>query len=624
MWLGLWDVRHENMKGGTMKKILQGNEAIARGAWEAGVTVGCAYPGTPSSEIMVELSRFNEIYTEWSPNEKVAVEVAHGASVAGGRAIACMKHVGLNVASDPFMTISYTGVKAGLVIVVADDPSQHSSQNEQDSRNWTRFAKVPMLEPGDAQECKDFTKIAFDMSERFDVPVLLRGETRVSHSDSPVELGERKESAIRKGLEQKDSPKYVMVPANAKPKRVAIEDRTAKLAEYADTDFPYNTMEINDPSIGFISSGVSYLYTKEVFPDYSFLKLGMVWPLPKKMIAEFFIKVKKVIVVEELDPFFETEIRAMGYKIWHGKDLIPAIGELSTGTVEQSLSKAVTGKSNKAPRVLIKPEDLPKRPPNLCAGCSHRPLFYALKKLGLFVFGDIGCYALAAAPPLSAMHFSTCMGASIGGAYGAGKVLGREGLGKICAVLGDSTFLHGGIGPLIDTVYNKGYSTTIILDNRITAMTGQQETAGTGFTIRGEPASMIDYEQLVRAVGVKNVRKVDPYRIKETMDIVREEVDRDEASVIITENSPCMLLRRAKPLEKFKYPFLAVDVDTCRGCKVCLEINCPAISWREGEGQTKDGHKRKGTAFINKDQCVGCDVCTQVCKFEAIVAGGAQ
>jgi indolepyruvate ferredoxin oxidoreductase, alpha subunit len=607
-----------------MKKILQGNEAIARGAWEAGVTVGCAYPGTPSSEIMVELTKFNEIYTEWSPNEKIAVEVAHGASVAGGRAIACMKHVGLNVASDPFMTISYTGVKGGLVIVVADDPSQHSSQNEQDSRHWTRFAKVPMLEPADSQECKEFTKIAFDMSERFDVPVLLRGETRVSHSDSPVELGERKESAIKKGLNKKDAPKYVMVPANAKPKRVVIEDRTAKLAEYADTQFPYNTMEINDPAIGFISSGVSYLYTKEVFPHYSFLKLGMVWPLPKKMIAEFFKKVKKVIIVEELDPFFETEIRAMGYKVWHGKDLIPVIGELSTGTIEQCLSKAVTGKAYKTPKVLIRPEDLPRRPPNLCAGCSHRPLFYALKKLGLFVFGDIGCYGLGAAPPLSAMHFSTCMGAGVGGAYGAGKILGKEGLGKICAVLGDSTFLHSGIGPLIDTVYNKGYSTTIILDNRITAMTGQQETAGTGFTIRGEPASMIDYEQLARAVGVQNVRKVDPYNIKKTMEVVQEEVDRDEASVIITENSPCMLLRRAKPLEKFKYPFLAVDDDTCRGCKVCLEINCPAISWRAGEGQTKDGHKRKGTAFINRDQCVGCDVCTQVCNFEAIVAGGVQ
>ena len=604
-----------------MKKILQGNGAIARGAWEAGVNVACAYPGTPSSEILAEIAQYDEIYTEWSPNEKVALEVAHGASLAGGRAIACMKHVGLNVAADPLMTISYTGVKGGLVIVVADDPGQHSSQNEQDSRNWTRFGKVPMLEPGDSQECKDFTKIAFDISERFDTPVLLRGETRVSHCDSPVELGERRESTIPKGLDQKDTPKYVMVPMYARVKRVAIEERTAELSKYGDTEFPFNTMEINDTSIGFISSGVSYLYTKDVFPRYSFLKLGMVWPLPKKMIADFARKVKKLVIVEELDPFLETEIKAMGIKIWHGKDLIPTIGELTPAIVEQTLSRAVTGKKYVAPKVRVKPEDLPRRPPNLCAGCSHRPLFYALKKLGLYVFGDIGCYALAVAPPLSAMHASTCMGAGVGGAFGAGKVLGKEGLGKICAVLGDSTFLHSGITPLMDAVYNKGYSTTLILDNRITAMTGQQETAGTGFTIKGEPSSMVDYEELVRAVGVKHVRKVDPYNLKETMEVVKEEVSRDDASVIITVNSPCMLLRRAKPLEKFKNPVYAISTDNCRGCKMCLEVNCPAISWREAASQTKDGHRRKGTVYINPDQCVGCEVCLQICKYKAIIPG---
>lgn len=604
-----------------MKKILQGNEAIARGAWEAGVTVGCAYPGTPSSEIMAEIARYKEIYAEWSPNEKVAVEVAHGASLAGGRAMACMKHVGLNVASDPLMTISYTGVKGGLVIVVADDPGQHSSQNEQDSRHWTRFGKIPMLEPGDAQECKGFTKIAFDLSERFDTPVLVRGETRVSHCDSPVELGERKESTIERALHQKDTPRQVMVPMYSRVRRVFVEERIGRMSEYADKGFPYNKMQIKDPSIGFIASGVSYLYTREVFPQYSFLKLGMVWPLPWKMIDKFFKSVKKVIVVEELDPFFETEIRARGYKVWHGKDLIPSIGELSPSIVRQSLTKAVTGKAYHAPRVVVKPEDLPRRPPNLCAGCSHRPLFYALKKLGLFVFGDIGCYALAVAPPLSAMHASTCMGAGLGGAYGAGKVLGSKGLGKICAVLGDSTFLHSGITPLLDTAYNKGYSTTIILDNRITAMTGQQETPGTGFTIKGEPANMVDYEQLVRAAGIKHVRKVNPYNLKETMEVIKEEVERDDASVVITENSPCMLLRRAKPLDKFAQPVYAVDTEKCRGCKMCLEINCPAISWQEGEGATKDGHKRKGTVYINADQCVGCDVCGQVCKFEAIVPG---
>jgi indolepyruvate ferredoxin oxidoreductase alpha subunit len=601
-----------------MKRILQGNEAIARGAWEAGVTVGCAYPGTPSSEIMAELSKYGEVYTEWSPNEKVAMEVGHGASLAGGRALVCMKHVGLNVAADPFMTISYTGVKGGLVVAVADDPGQHSSQNEQDSRHWTRFAKVPMLEPADSQECSDFTRIAFDLSERFDTPVLVRSETRVSHCDSPVELGERKEASVPKGLER-NAPKQVMVPMYARVRRILVEERIGKLALFADGEFPFNAIELNDPSIGFIASGVTYLYTKELFPQYSFLKLGMVWPLPAKRIAEFFQKVKKVIVVEELDPFFETEIRAMGYKVRHGKDLIPAIGELTPTVIEQSLSKAVTGKSPKPSKALLKTEDLPKRPPNLCAGCSHRPLFYALKKLRLFVFGDIGCYALAVAPPLSAMHASTCMGAGVGGAYGAGKVLGREGLGKICAVLGDSTFLHGGIGPLMDAVYNGGYSTTIILDNRTTAMTGQQEHPGTGYRIHGDPAAAVDYEQLARAVGVKHVRMIDPYNIKETMNVIREEVNRDEASVIITKNSPCMLLRRDKPRGRFQHPFYQVDDETCMGCRLCLEINCPAISWLPNPSVSKSGRKRKGTAFINRDQCVGCEICGQICEFDGII-----
>jgi indolepyruvate ferredoxin oxidoreductase, alpha subunit len=602
-----------------MKKILQGNEAIARGAWEAGVTVGCAYPGTPSSEILTELSRFPEVYTEWSPNEKVAMEVGHGASVAGGRTLVCMKHVGLNVAADPFMTISYTGVKGGMVVVVADDPGQHSSQNEQDSRHWTRFGKVPMLEPSDSQECSDFTRIAFDISERFDTPVLLRSETRVSHCDSPVELKDRKESKVPKGLDKKDAPKQVMVPMYARVRRVLVEERIGKLAAYAEEEFPYNSIEINDPSIGFIASGASYLYTRDLFPQYSFLKLGMVWPLPKKLIAEFCKKVQKVIVVEELDPFLETEIRAMGLSVHHGKDLIPPIGELTPTIIEKALVKTVTGRDCVEAAVSVQTEELPKRPPNLCAGCSHRPLFYALKKLGVFVFGDIGCYGLAVAPPLSAMHFSTCMGAGVGGAFGAGKVLREQGLGKICAVLGDSTFLHSGIGPLMDAVYNGGYSTTIILDNRITAMTGQQEHPGTGFTIKGDPAATVDYEQLAKAVGVKHIRIVDPYNIKETIEVIREEVNRDEASVIITKNSPCMLLRRAKPRERFAHPYFSVDEDNCMGCRLCLDINCPAISWAPGPGQTKAGKKRKGTSHINQDQCVGCAICTQICEFEAIV-----
>jgi len=600
-----------------MKEIMQGNSAIARGAWEAGVKVAAAYPGTPSSEILREIAeKYPEIYAEWAPNEKVAVEVASGAAIAGARSMASMKHVGMNVAADPFMTLAYTGIKGGLVIVVADDPNVHSSQNEQDSRNWARFAKVPMLEPADAQECKDFIKIAFEISEQFDTPVLVRTETRVAHSDSPVVLEERKESPIPLGLDRKEAPKYVMVPINVRVRRKFVEERMKKLESYADT-FKYNTMEINSREIGVITSGVSYLYTREVFPQYSYLKLGMVWPLPKKMIANFYKKVKKVIVVEELDPFLETEIKALGYKVFHGKDLIPNMYELSPEIVEQSLK----GKAYKPPKIRVKPEDLPRRPPNMCAGCSHRPLFYALKKLGAFVFGDIGCYTLATAPPLQALHSCVCMGASIGEAHGAMKALGKDGMGKVCAVIGDSTFLHGGVGPLMDVVYNKGNSTTIILDNRITGMTGHQEHPGTGFTARGEPTHMVDYEELGKALGVKSIRKINPYNIQQTMEVVKEEMEKDEPSLIICENSPCIMLRRAKPLEKFAHPVYVINKEKCRGCKMCLEIGCPAISWEEGEGMTVDGHKRKGTVFINKDICVGCEVCAQICKFDAIVPG---
>ena len=604
-----------------MEKILQGNYGIARGAWEAGVKVACAYPGTPSSEILnaITAQYKDDIKTEWSPNEKVAVEVAIGASIAGARAIAPMKHVGLNVASDPFMTLAYTGVKGGLVIVVCDDPYAHSSQNEQDSRNWARFAKVPMLEPADSQECKEFTKIAFDLSERFDTPVLLRSETRVSHSFSPVKLEERKESVVPLGLDVKESTKFTMVPVNVRVRRLFVEERMKKLADFAD-EFKYNLMEINDKEYGVITNGVSYNYTKEVFPNYSYLKLGMVWPLPRKLLAKFFKTVKKVIVVEELDPFLETEIRAMGFKVFHGKDLIPSVYELSPEIVEKSLK----GKRYKAPKDRIPAEELPKRPPNMCPGCSHRALFYGLKKLKLFVFGDIGCYTLATAPPLSALHSCICMGAGIGGAFGASKALGKEGLGKACAVLGDSTFLHGGIAPLMDVVYNKGNSTTIILDNRTTGMTGLQEHAATGYTIAGEPTTSVDFETLVKALGVEHVRKVDPYNLKESMDVIKEEVERDAPSVIITANGPCMLHRREK--RQFEHPFYSIDFDKCRGCTMCLEIGCPAISWKEvseDQALTKDGHKRKGVVSINRLMCAGCGLCSQICKFEAIVPGKA-
>jgi len=597
-----------------MKEIMQGNAAIARGAWEAGVKVAAAYPGTPSSEILKDVAdNYPEIYAEWSPNEMVAVQVAAGAALAGARAMASMKHVGMNVASDALMTLAYTGIKGGLMIVVADDPNVHSSQNEQDSRNWARFGKVPMLEPGDAQECYEFTKASFDISEKFDTPVLLRTVTRIAHADSLVQTGKRVESKMPLGLDPKEAPKYVMVPAHVRPRRKAVEERMRKLEAFADKT-KLNKMEINSKSVGIIASGSAYMYAKEVFPEYSFLKLGMVWPLPKKMIADFFKQVKKVMIIEELDPFFETEIKAMGYNIFHGKDIIPNMYELSPEIVEQ----AVKGKAYKAPKVRVKPEDLPRRPPNLCAGCSHRPLFYALKKLGAFVFGDIGCYTLAVAPPISALHTTICMGAGGGMVHGAMKAMGKDALGKMVAVLGDSTFLHSGLAPLMNAGYNKGNSTTIVLDNRITGMTGHQEHAGTGFTVRGELANQVDYAQIGKALGIKNIRYVDPYNIKETMEVVKEEMNRDEASLILCKDSPCMLLRRAKPLERFKNPLYAVNMDKCRGCKMCLEINCPAISWREGAGQTKDGQKRKGTAYINPDQCVGCEVCVQVCKFDAI------
>lgn len=594
------------------KQIMQGNAAIARAASDAGVKVAAAYPGTPSSEILRDIANnYPEIYAEWSPNEKVSLEVASGASFAGARALACMKHVGLNVAADALMTLAYTGVKGGLVILVADDPYSHSSQNEQDSRHWTRFGKVPMLEPGDSQECYDFTRIAFDLSERFDTPVLVRSETRISHSDTVVEFGEPLGHLEPAGLDRKEWQKYVMVPMNVRTARIKVEERIEKLEAFAEV-FEHNKMEIKDTKIGFISSGVAYNYTKEIYPEWSSLKLGMVWPLPKKMIADFFSKVEKVVIVEELDPFFETEIRAMGFNVSHGKDLIPKMYELTPEIIERSFK----GSDYKAPEIRVKPEDLPRRPPNLCAGCSHRPLFYALNKLKTFVFGDIGCYTLAAAPPLSAIHTTVCMGAGVAQAHGAMKALGKKALGNVCGVLGDSTFLHNGLAPLMDIVYNKGNATTIVVDNRITGMTGQQEHPGTGFTIRGEPTHMVDYEQIGRALGVKSIRKIDPYNISQSMEVLKEEMGKDEPSLVLCVDSPCMLLRRGR--REFEFSLYTIDTDKCRGCKVCLDINCPAISWEECAGETKDGHKRKGTVHINPDQCVGCQVCQQVCKFGAI------
>jgi indolepyruvate ferredoxin oxidoreductase alpha subunit len=594
-----------------MKQILSGNEAIARGAFEAGVKVAAAYPGTPSTEILETISReYKEIYSEWSPNEKVALEVVIGASLAGARALASMKHVGVNVAADPFMTLSYAGVNGGLVFITADDPELYSSQNEQDNRHYARFAKVPMLEPSDSQEAKDFVKLGFEMSEQFDTPVMVRSVTRISHAKGIVELGEAVLSPISVEI-RKQTEKFTMLPSFARVRHRVVEERLLKLKEFAE-GFAGNRMEINDPSLGIIAAGISYQYAKEVFPNYSFLKLGMVWPLPKNRIAEFFKKVKKVYIVEELDPFLEDNIRAMGFKPKGGKDRFPITGELNPSLVERGM----LGKKLKIPKPLFK-ESLPPRPPNLCPGCPHRGIFTALRKLKVFVSGDIGCYTLGAYPPLSSLHSNICMGSSIGSAHGMTKALGEAGKGKVVAVIGDSTFLHGGVHPLMNMVYNKSYATVLLLDNRTTGMTGQQEHPATGYTVSGESAHRIDFVELGRALGIENPRKVNPWSLEETEKVIKEELEKDEPSFVISEG-PCMLLRRA--FKKYNKP-LVVDQTKCMGCKACINLGCPALSYQPVEGEmalTADGKKRKGISKIDASLCPGCHLCYQVCKFGAI------
>ncbi len=594
-----------------MKRILSGNEAIARGAYEAGVKVATAYPGTPSTEILETIAKeYKDIYAEWSPNEKVALEVASGASLVGARAMASMKHVGVNVAADPFMTLSYVGVNGGLVLVTCDDPELYSSQNEQDNRNYAKFAKVPMLEPSDSQEAKDFMKLAFDISERFDTPVMLRSVTRISHAKGIVKLEEP--VVPPKPIEIiKDTPKYTMLPSYARIRHRFIEERFIRLKEFAE-EFPENRMEINDTSIGIITSGISYQYSKEVFPEFSYLKLGLVWPLPKNLISQFFKKVKKVYIVEELDPFLEENIRAMGFKPKGGKDLFPICGELNPLLIE----KGILGKRFK-PRKPVIEESLPPRPPNLCPGCPHRGIFVALRKFKVFTAGDIGCYTLGAYPPLNVINSNVCMGSSIGSAHGMAKALGEAGKGKVVAVIGDSTFLHAGVHPLMDVVYNKGNITVIIMDNRTTGMTGSQEHPGTGYTIRGEETHRIDFIELGHALGIENPRKVNPWNLEETENVIREELEKDSPSLIISEG-PCMLLRRA--FKKINKP-LRVDQTKCIGCKSCVNTGCPAISYKTVEGEmafTADGKKRKGIAFIEPTLCPGCHLCYQVCKFGAI------
>ncbi len=579
--------------------LLSGNEAVARGAFEAGVRVAAAYPGTPSTEILEELVRYEGVHAEWTPNEKVAVEVAVGASMAGVRALAAMKHVGVNVAADPVFTASYTGVRGGLVVVTADDPELHSSQNEQDNRHYALAAKIPMLEPSDSAEAKEYTKLAFALSERFDTPVFLRTTTRISHAKSVVRLGEPSGPPFPPGFER-DPSKWVMLPVNAKRRHLVVEERTRALKEFAET-FDGNRIEWGDRSLGIVTAGVSYQYVKEAFPEASVLKIGLAYPLPERLVREFAAGVSRVMVVEELDPYLETHVRALGI-VAEGKERIPIVGEIDPRIVRE----AVTGEA-----VPVRaPEKVPARPPNLCPGCPHRGLFFALKKLPVAVAGDIGCYTLAALPPLESMDLCVCMGASIGAAHGFEKALGDDGPGKVVAVIGDSTFLHSGVAGLMNIVYNRGCGTVLLLDNGTTAMTGAQENPSTGKTLDGRPTHRLDLETLCRALGVAHVHTVDPNDIKNTEDVLRREVARPEPSVVIA-RAPCVLLPEHRRDRK-RRPTFEVAADLCTGCRACSRLGCPAIEWA-GD-----------MARINPLLCDGCNQCPPLCRFNAIRAREAK
>ena len=571
-----------------MKKLLIGNEALARGLWEASCSVISSYPGTPSTEITEFAAKYDEIYCEWAPNEKVALEAAFGASLAGARSACAMKHVGLNVAADPLFTLSYSGVNGGLVICVADDPGMHSSQNEQDSRRYAIASKVPMLEPADSQEAKEFAKLAFEISEKFDTPVMIRMCTRIAHSQSITELSERIDRALPKY--EKNPQKYIMMPAYAKLRHPFVEERTAKIAEYSETS-PLNKVEYADTSIGIITSGASYQYVKEVFGDkYSILKLGMVNPISKKLVSDFASKVDRLIVIEELDPVIEEFCKCIGLSV-EGKSLFSCIGEFSQTTIAKALGVCEsTANTKDFPSV-------PVRPPVMCAGCPHRGMFYTLAKNKITVLGDIGCYTLGAQAPLNALDSTLCMGASVSGLHGFNKA-GFD--GKCVAVIGDSTFIHSGVTGLINIAYNASNSTVIILDNSITGMTGHQQNPTTGYNIKGDPASKIDLETLCRSIGINRVRVVDPYDLKACDTAIKEETAVDEPSVIISRR-PCVLLKTVKPK-----PAVNVDPDKCRSCKSCMRLGCPAISMKNGK------------AVIDTTLCVGCGVCTQLCAFDAI------
>ncbi len=592
-------------------EMLSGNEAIARGVWEAGAKLASAYPGTPSTEILETLAEYEDIYCEWSPNEKVAMEVGAGAVLAGSRAIVCMKHVGLNVAADPFFSLSYTGVEGGLVVVSADDPGMHSSQDEQDNRNYAKFTRVPVLEPSDSDEAREFTVAAFDLSERFDTPVMLRMTTRTSHSKGLVKLGERTAPKPVTAL-PRNYAKYHMMPQNARIRHLAVEQRVLDLSEYAE-DCPLNRVEMGDTRVGIITCGATYVYAREAVPGASFLKMGMPYPLPRKLIEEFRSRVDKLYVVEESDPIMEDAIRLMGIEVDGGKQLNTLQGELSARLVARSLADAGAPGVDEGLLSDLRPDiaDLPDRPPTFCPGCSHRGVNVILSKLKVYVSGDIGCYTMGALPPYNAQHCQTCMGASISMAHGMAKVIDPPTEGakpdlrnKVVAVIGDSTFFHSGITSLMDVAYNRGNILTLILDNDTTAMTGGQENPGTGKTLLGVPAAVVDIPALCKAIGIDRVTHMDPYDLKDVERVLREELATEGPSVVIAK-APCVLQF------KVRKPVFHVDPELCTGCKNCLKAGCGALNlYVDDEGERK--------VEINAVDCAGCGVCSQMCKFDAI------
>ncbi len=576
-----------------MKKLLLGNEAVARGLYEAGCRVASSYPGTPSTEVTECIAKYDEITSEWAPNEKVACEVAFGAAVAGARSFCAMKHVGLNVAADPLFTSSYTGVNAGMVIVVADDPGMHSSQNEQDSRHYAKASKIMMLEPSDSDECLKFSKMAFELSERFDTPVLLRLTTRVSHSRSLAEVSGRIDNGLK--AYEKNPAKYVMVPANAKVKHVEVEKRILEQVAYCEAEAVeagLNTVEYNSKKIGVITSGICYEYAKEALGENaSYLKLGCVYPLPEKLIKDFCNECETVYVLEELDDYIETHCRKLGVNV-KGKAEFTLLGEYSQGLIK----KVILGEETTSLKADVQ---IPPRPPVLCAGCPHRGLFYTLKRLNVTVSGDIGCYTLGVAKPLGMMDAVLCMGGSVSGLHGR-NLANPEMASKSVAVIGDSTFIHSGVTGLIDIAYNNSNSVTIILDNSITGMTGHQQNPTTGYNIKGEPAAAVSLEKLCEAIGISNVFVVDPYDLKDCYDNISKALSLNAPAVVISRR-PCALLKTVK-----HNPPLKVNKDKCKSCKMCMKIGCPAISMKDGKAE------------IDFTQCLGCNVCSQLCKFDAI------